>query len=316
MPAAPRRPMKRRIALVVRPPTEGEKLAELKRAVAGLRAEGHHVVVRRTAGEGDARRLARSAAGGRWDVVVAAGGDGTVNGVVNGLARVSPGPALAVVPLGTANDFARGLGIPLDISDALRVAAEGRQISVDVARVNRRCFINVSTGGFGAGTARNAGRGLKRLLGGVAYVLRGARNLLDFRVCHAAFRIDGRIVHDGAFILFAVGNARQTGGGTMVTPLANVDDRRLDVTLVRGMSRLRFIALLPSLRAGRHLNHKGVSSYRARRVEVRTRGKVGVNADGEPVAGPIFRYDLLEHRLPVMVPREAAIAVKANRAAP
>lgn len=294
--------MNRRIAVVVRPPREGEKLAELRRAIAGLRAEGHRISVRRTRRAGDARRLARSAAAAGWDVVVAAGGDGTINEVVNGLVRAPHCPALAVVPLGTANDFAHGLGIPLDIGEALRVGVEGRQLAVDVARVNRRCFINVSTGGFGARTTRQARGGMKKNLGGLAYLLSGARNLVEFRLHDAAFRIDGRIVHDGPFVFFAVGNSRQTGGGTPVTPLADVDDGRLDVTLVRGMSRLRFISLLPRLRAGTHLDHPCVFSYRARSLEVQAHGTLRVNADGEPVMGGTFRYGVLKRKVRVMVP--------------
>lgn len=311
LPAAPRRLMNRRIALVVRPPREAEKLADLRGAVAALRAQGHRIAVRRTRRAGDARRLARSAAAAGWDVVVAAGGDGTINEVVNGLVRAGHDSALAIVPLGTANDFARGLGIPLDIGEALRVAVSGRELAVDVARVNRRLFINVSTGGFGARTTRDAAGGLKKKLGGLAYLLSGARNLVKFRVRRAAFRVDGRTVHDGSFIFFAVGNSRQTGGGTPVTPLADVDDGRLDVTIVRGMSRLRFIALLPKLRAGTHLDHPCVYSYRARSLEVRARGGLGVNADGEPVAGGTFHYDVLKRKVRVMV-----AGGNENRAAP
>jgi YegS/Rv2252/BmrU family lipid kinase len=195
--------MKRRIALVVRPPTDEAKLEEVRSAVSALRHDGHRIAVRLTFEAGDARRYARAAARSGCDVVAAAGGDGTVNEVVNGLVASRSGTALAIVPLGTANDFAKGLGIPEDVGSALRVAAEGTARPVDIARVNRRCFINVSTGGFGAATSQSAGRGLKKHLGGLSYILNGAKKMRDFRVRSAVFRVDGDIVHAGAFVFFA-----------------------------------------------------------------------------------------------------------------
>ncbi|HSJ10820.1 MAG TPA: diacylglycerol kinase family protein [Longimicrobiales bacterium] len=294
--------MNKRIALVVRPPTEETRLAELRAGAESLRRSGHDVAIHMTGKAGDARRMARDAALEGCEVVVAAGGDGTVNEVVNGLARAGRECALAVVPLGTANDFARGLGIPPDIASALRVAADGTAVPADVARVNRRCFINVSTGGFGADATQEASRSVKRRLGQLAYVIRGARKILDFRNARGLFRADGRVVHDGEFAFFAVGNSSMTGGGTMVAPRAEVADGQLDITIVKGLSRLDFMALLPDLRAGSHMESPDVLYLRAHRLEVETAGDVAVNADGEAVAGTTYRYDLLGRPLLVMRP--------------
>lgn len=285
--------MKRRIALIVRPPAEESRLEELRAAVEALRREGHRIAVRVTFESGDARRFARSAACNGWDAVVAAGGDGTVNEVVNGLARADRQIPLGVVPLGTANDFATSLRIPGSAEGALRLAAVGSPRPVDIGRVNRRCFINVSTGGFGAHESQSAGRGIKKHFGGLAYVVRGVRNLARFEVRHGAFRVGGEVVHEGGFVFFAVGNARQTGGGTPLTPLAKIGDGRLDIMLVRGVSRLQFISLLPHLRAGTHLESCHVSYYRTDEFAVETDGDVLVNADGEAVAGRSFHYDVL-----------------------
>lgn len=292
--------MKRRIALVVRPPADESRLEEVRAVVEGLRGEGHRVWVRVTFEAGDARRFARSAARAGVDVVVAAGGDGTVNEVVNGLARVRARTSLGVVPLGTANDFAASLGIPEEIEAALMLAATGKARAVDVARVNRRCFINMSTAGFGVETSQATGRGLKKRLGGLAYVLSGVENIVSFDVHHGTFTMDGDIVHEGGFVFFAVGNARQTGGGSPLTPLAQVGDGRLDIMLVHEMSRLQFMALLPELRAGTHLDNPHVSYYRADEFVVETREPLSVNADGEYVAGESFRYDVLPRPLYVI----------------
>jgi lipid kinase YegS len=297
--------MKRSIALVVRPPADGRKMAALRSAVDALRGRGHRVRVRLTFEAGDARRYARSAARCGWDVVVAAGGDGTINEVVNGLAAAGGTAALAVLPLGTANDFARGLGIPPAMDAALRVAAEGARECMDVARVNRRCFINVSTGGFGAAATRSADPGFKRYLGPLAYLVRGARQLVAYEAVPAAFEVDGRIVHDGPFAFFAVGNARQTGGGTRITPRADTADGMMDVVIVGDVSRLDLLSLLPDLRLGTHLESPHVHYYRAQRMRVTPAGRIAVNADGELVAGRGYAYDMLPRGQSVMVPPEA-----------
>jgi lipid kinase YegS len=293
--------VKRKIALVVRAPVEESRLEELRAAVAAVRACGHQVRVRVTFEAGDARRYARSAALGGCDVVAAAGGDGTVNEVVNGLAAVDSATALAVVPMGTANDFARGLRLPDDLADTLRLAAEGRTEHVDVARVNRRCFINVSTGGFGAAATQSAPRRAKRRLGALAYMLSGARKLVRFEAASGVFRADGEVVHRGRFVFFAVGNARWTGGGTRVTPRADRGDGKLDIVVVTGDSRLDFLTLLPDIRAGTHLDSPDVIYLRADTLEVEAEEPIAVNADGEHIAGRHFSYGLLERMLPVVV---------------
>jgi diacylglycerol kinase (ATP) len=277
-------------------------MEEMRAAVAAVRRRGHRVRVRLTFEPGDARRYARGAARAGCDVVVAAGGDGTINEVVNGLAAAGGSASLGVVPLGTANDFASGLGLPEGLEASLRLAAEGNARLVDVARVNRRCFINVSTGGFGASAARSVSRRAKRWLGRLTYVAAGARLLARYAPAQGRFLADGRVVHEGDFVFFAVGNARRTGGGTPLTPLADHGDGKLDLMVVCCGSRREFVALLPDLRAGTHLDSPAVSYFRADRFEVHTREPIEVNADGEPVAGRRFRYDLLDRPLPVILP--------------
>ena len=294
--------MKRRIAVIVRPPSDGSRLGALRSAVSSLRQSGYSISVRLTFDAGDGRRFARAAGLAGWDVVVAAGGDGTVNEVVNGIAALEKRPLLAVVPLGTGNDFASAFDLPRRAEAALRVAAEGEPVEVDIAEVNRRCFINVSTGGFGAAVTRAASADSKRRFGRLAYVVSGAKRLFDFHPVHGRFRADGKIIHNGEFVFFAVGNAQRTGGGTKITPRADVGDGKLDIAFVRGISRLDFLALLPDLRAGTHLESPDVEYLRAHTFEVESRESIGVNADGEPVAGQRFRYRLLPKPVSVLVP--------------
>ncbi len=294
-----------RILLIVKP-TDPVRMDALRAGVARLRRAGHEVRVRVPFDGRDVRRFARGGARRGAELVIAAGGDGTVNGVVSGLMSAGlPLPRLAVVPLGTANDFARGRGIPLEVEAALAVAVEGRAVEIDVGRVNRRWFINVSTGGFGVAATQAASGRLKRRLGGLAYVFTGARMLWRLRPEHARFLVDGRTVHHGAFVFFAVGNAVRTGGGTRVAPRADVRDGRLDLTVARTSSRLDFLSLLPDLRAGTHLESPDVLYLRGERVEVRSATPLAVNIDGEPLRARRLVYTLHPQSLDVMVPQGA-----------
>lgn len=289
-----------KITIIMHPRGTPARVEELRRAVSRLRGAGHRVLPRLTFEAGDAARLAHAAARARSDLVVAIGGDGTVNEVANGMVRGRWQPRLGIVPLGTANDFAAGLELPGDLDEALRIAIHGRAIGVDVGVVNRRAFLNVSTGGFGATTSGRTPREAKRLLGPLAYLVTGVKEFVDLEASRGCFRADGELLYSGDFLLFAVGNARRTGGGSLLTPRAELDDGLLDLLLVPALPRLDFLALLPELRAGAHLEQPSILYRRVRTLDVRTTRPLSVNADGEPLRARCFRYRVKGRPLSVM----------------
>jgi lipid kinase YegS len=289
------------IALIAKP-KDPAVIKELQRAAKWLRSQGHEVHARLTFDKHDAIRFARLATRKHADLIIAAGGDGTVNEVVNGIARAEAEtkPRLAVVPLGTANDFAKGLQLPNDIDAAIKLAVEGNPVDVDVAQVNQRCFVNVSTGGFGPDITDEASPKAKARFGKMAYLFTAVRKLTQLEPAHATFTTDDGIMYDGPFFFFAVGNARHTGGGTPVTPCADFSDAQLDVALVTGDSKRDFITLLPDLRAGKHTNDPDVLYVKTRKLEVRATADIAVNADGEPLRGKLFDYRMLDLKLRIM----------------
>jgi lipid kinase YegS len=288
---------------VITKPAAPTALNALRDAIAELRAAGHVVRARMTFEAHDAARFARSAARANADVIIAAGGDGTINQIVNGIMRAgAPHPQLAIVPLGTANDFAKGLLIPQDVGAAVALAVNGNAEPVDIAAVNDRCFINVSTGGFGPDITEESSAKLKRRFGKLAYFFTAVRKLTKLEPYHAAFEADGKTVYDGPFFFFAVGNARHTGGGTPVTPHADFSDAQLDLAVFTGDKRRDFLALLPELRAGEHPHEADVLYLKARDIRVRGQDGFAVNADGEPLRGKEFRYRLIGTRIAVMRP--------------
>lgn len=279
-----------------------EGLAVIREEVARLRERGHEVRPALTFEAGDGCRMARWAAQAGAELVVAMGGDGTVNEVVNGLVEAGRGCRLGIVPLGTANDFAFGLGIPESIPESLAVAVEGARRTVDVARLNERCFVNVSTGGFGATATEDASSETKRLLGPWAYVVTGVRKFTELRPSRARFTTPEGEVYAGEMLLFAVGNGKRTGGGSLLTPRAELDDGQLDVLIVPAMPRMDFLALLPDLRAGTHVDNADVLYFRTPALEVEASEPLSVNVDGEPVREQSLRYSLSDTPLTLMVP--------------
>jgi diacylglycerol kinase (ATP) len=300
------------ISIIINPPSP-EAVEALRRGVERLRAGGHTVHPRVTFEGGDAHRFAWKSAEYGADLVVAAGGDGTINEVVNGLydwidERADDNapvlPRLGIVPLGTGNDLAGGLGIGSgDPEGALLAAVAGEPYRVDVGRVNGRYFLNVSTGGAGAEATDDASAELKRVLGPVAYLITGVKKFVQLNASHARFTADGETVYEGGFLLFAVGNAWRTGGGNWVTADADPADRLLDLCIVEEMSHVDVVRLAPQIRAGRHVHHPKVTYLKVPELLVESEEEMTVNADGEPVTARRFEYGLGAHRLTLMVPK-------------
>lgn len=291
-----------RIIVIVRTRDKMPWMAELRSEVERLRAEGHEVDAHLTFEGGDAVRFAREAGESGADLVIAAGGDGTVNEVVNGIAATEWRGPLGIVPLGTANDFALGLQIPEEVAEAFEVAVSGRDRAVDMARVNDRHFINVSIGGVAAMATGETATDAKNLLGPLAYLVTGVQKLPELEPSPARFTTPDGDRHDGDIMMFAVGNGRRTGAGTLVTPEAELDDGELDVMIVPGMSRMDFMALAPRIRAGTHVDDAEITYFRTARLEVDCGEFLAVNADGEDVAADAYTYEVTGEILTVRVP--------------
>lgn len=297
-----------RITLIINPKSPAT-VTTLQQGVESLRGAGHTVNGRLTFERRDARGFARDAAAEGVDLVVACGGDGTVNEVVNGLQDFlrapgqsqHPAPRLGIVPLGTGNDFAGAYGIPEEPEDALAVAVIGLPRRVDIPTVNGRAFLNVSTGGIGAEATDETPDTAKRFLGTFAYAITGVRKLVELRATPARFSA-AEMLFEGKFLLFAVGNGRRTGGGNWLTPRAELDDGLLDLCVVPEISRMDFVNLLPLLRAGAHVDHPEVLYWQVPRVEVVAAEELSLNADGEPLRGQRFEYNISPYPLEISLP--------------
>lgn len=259
----------------------------LRHLVEWVREKGHNVRVRVTWEPGDAEALAREATAAGTEVVVAVGGDGTVNEVINGLDGSDV--ALGIIPLGTANDFARQTGIPLDVDHAMDVILQREPQRIDTAMLNDRRFLNVSSGGVGAEATAETPPEAKEALGMLAYAITGIRKLVDLAPHRARFKAPGLDL-DTEFLLFAVGNGRTTGGGTTITPRASVTDGLLDVCIVETMPRADFAKLVLRVRHGDHVGDEGVHYVQVPSIDISAAESISVNVDGESSGARRLQY--------------------------
>lgn len=310
----------RRATLIVNPVAgadEGEDwLPELE---ARLRRVFADLTVVVTTGPGHATTAAASAVESGCTHVFSAGGDGTLNEVVNGLAAHSPRSSitLGIIPLGTGNDFAAALGIPRDIGVALSLLEADDAIDVDICRLNSRYFINVSAGGFIAEVSDAASETLKTVAGQLAYILGGAQVIWTFDPFHAeiTFAPDAaplgkpgaplRMSHD--LLAFAVCNAPLIGGGRLIAPEARFDDGQVDVCLIEAMPLLEFVNVLRLVADGAHVEHERVQYVRTSALTLRFDRALKVNTDGEVIVTERCEYDVLPGALRVLAGRRGML---------
>lgn len=240
-----------------------------------------------TIGEGDGTLAAEQAVREGYDHLFVAGGDGTLNEVLNGVAAV-PGAlsrvVFGIIPLGTGNDLATALGYPEDIEGALDRLLSSTPIAVDVGLLNGRHFLNVSGGGFIAEVSDAVDTQLKSIAGRLAYLIGGAQVLLTHEAISTRVTWNDGVrggTRDFQLHAFAVCNSRQIGGGRLIAPDAVIDDGLLDVCLIEAMPMIEFVALLRRVSSGDHIEDERVSYFRASHIELAFDRTVKVNTDGQ-----------------------------------
>ncbi|HEY2377177.1 MAG TPA: YegS/Rv2252/BmrU family lipid kinase [Gemmatimonadaceae bacterium] len=260
---------------------------DVRHLIDWVRAKGHVVEAHVTLEAGDATAMTAAAARAGADAVIAVGGDGTVNEVINGLDGFDT--PVGIIPMGTANDFATQAGIPADADHAMDLILHRKPARIDTASLNGRRFLNVSTGGVGAEATAETPSEAKESLGPLAYAITGVRKFAEFEAYRASFR-GGDFSFDGEFVMFAVGLTRASGGGTLVTPNASVTDGLLDVCVVESMGRADFARLLLKIKRGEHLGEPGVHYAQLPSVVIESDRPLSVNVDGESMDATRLDY--------------------------
>ncbi|MCJ0893367.1 diacylglycerol kinase [Rhodococcus sp. ARC_M12] len=295
--------MTRSVTVLTNPAAGGGRAAQLGRcAVARLRERELNVTAIEGRTPGDALALLEKAVGTGTDAVVAVGGDGLVNLVLQVLAATDT--PMGLIPAGTGNDLARALGLPRD--DAARAAdivADNLTRTIDLGRIGERWFATVLSSGFDSLVTERA-RLLRWPRGPLRYNAAMVLQLASLRKLSYVIEMDDAELRLDA-TLVAVGNGSSYGGGMAICPSARLDDGLLDITVVRGVSRTRLVGLSPTLYRGTHVDLPEVDTYTSTRVTLRCEGIVAY-ADGERIAElPVTAYSVPQ-ALRVFVARGSA----------
>jgi len=248
---------------------------------------------------GDGTRLAREAVAEGADIVVAAGGDGTIGEVLNGL--VGTNVALGVIPMGTGNDFVRSIGIGVDIDKAIYNLLEGVPMAIDVGKTQGRYFVNVAGCGFDAVVAERVNRGFRNLHGTAAYLAAVVQCLLSYKATQIRLTLDNEVVESKA-MLCSIANARYYGGGMRIAPDAMLTDGLFDIVLLEEVGKLEFLWTFPKVFKGTHTTHPAVRIRRSKTVRVESDHPLPVLVDGEILGTTPAEFEMLEGGLTLIGP--------------
>ena len=234
------------------------------------------------------------------NTVIACGGDGTVNEVINGIAGTRT--ALGIVPLGTGNDFAVNMGISKDINLACTIIKERRIKKIDLVKVNDdRFFGGTGCVGFDAEVAAFASRRRKEKSNPfLLHVMGGLLKFVSYKPKTVELRFDGQR-YFGDIMLVAFSNIRSYAKGMVITPQAVSDDALLDICVVRPMPKWKVLSIFPSVYKGTHVNHKEVTLHRSRTVFVQSVRSMDLYADGDFMATTPFRLEVTPKHVDVIV---------------
>lgn len=240
------------------------------------------------------------------DMVIIGGGDGTLNGIINSL--VESKLPLGILPLGTANDLARTLNIPLAIADACQVIAQGHRKAIDLGRVNDHYFFNVASVGVSVEITQKLTRGAKRRWGILAYGLTALKVIAQTRPFHATITVDGESRRVKT-LQIAVGNGCYYGGGMMIANDALIDDQRLDIYSLEVEHWWQIFPLIYHLPQGRQELLPWVRTLRGRSVEILTNKSRKINTDGEIMTETPAIFSVVPQAIEVFVPNPSKHSV-------
>lgn len=292
-------------------------LEPVRAAILAARKHGN-VEVRVTFEGGDIDRLVAEAVADGCQRLVAAGGDGTVNECVSALMRFDEAkrPELAIMPLGTANDFATACTIPIALEQALRLAQTGEARAIDCVKViagaehaegcsfaegSARYFINVASGGFGAKVTAETPVALKNFLGGGAYTLAGIVQALSFAPYQGTIRLPNQQSQEHV-IVGAICNGRQAGGGQQLAPKAMLNNGLLDTIALRHFPMEALPQVLSEL-ANQDTDGEYVRRIRTPWVEWHSDEVMPINLDGEPIAARRIRFEAIPAAIKLVLPQ-------------
>ncbi len=297
----------RRARLIYNPTSGRETIKKnLPYILDRLERGGWETSTHATTGVGDATKAAKVAVEREFDLVIAAGGDGTINEVVNGLCEHPYRPRLAILPTGTTNDFARAIGVPREIETACEIICREFEMPLDIGKVNTQYFINIAGGGKLTELTYEVPSRMKTMVGQLAYYLKGIEMLPSIRPSQVRIEYDGKLF-EGEIMLFLVSNTNSVGGFEKLAPGASMNDGLFDLIILKKTSLAEFIRVVRLAVKGDHLNDPNIIYAKANRIRVYNDEKMQLNLDGEYGGDLPGDFQNLYRHLVVIVPEEMAM---------
>lgn len=260
--------------------------------------------IKLTSKKGQGKELAEEAIAEGFDFLIAVGGDGTLNEVVNG--AYGKDVAIGIIPAGTGNDFARALNMPTDFNAAIEGICSGSVSEIDVGNIDGRLFLNVASIGLDAHIAAEANKIKKYVSGTNAYILALIKGLFTFKGIKVILHLEDKLIQK-EIMLAAFCNGSYYGGGMKIAPEASPSDDLLDICVVERMPKLKLLRLFPTIFKGKHTVFSEVKTYRTKAVSVCIDSSVEVNTDGETTScklgdktSQILQVRIAENKLKVL----------------
>lgn len=273
--------MTKRARLIYNPSSGREEMKKrLPDILQRLERGGLETSTHATIGEGDATVAAAEAVERGFDVIISAGGDGTLNEVVNGMAEKSHRPLLGILPLGTTNDFARALAIPRKWEAACDIISGQFSRPIDVGKVNQRYFINIAGGGSMTELTYEVPSKMKTMIGQLAYYMKGLEKLPRLRPIELYIKSPEMDLHENV-MLFIIANSNSVGGFEKLAPDALLDDGFFDVFILKRCNLVEFIRVVSAALRGEHFNDPNVIYFKTNNIQVTSPDYVQINLDGE-----------------------------------
>ncbi|WP_419959793.1 diacylglycerol kinase [Psychrobacillus sp. BM2] len=290
-------------ARIIYNPTSGRELFKknLPEVLESLEIAGYETSCHATTAEGDAIEAAKKAVENGFDIIIASGGDGTLNEVVAGVSEFEKRPKIGLIPMGTTNDFARAVHIPRDIKKAVEIIIKGDTIPVDVGLVNNRYFINIAGGGRITELTYEVPSKLKTMLGQLAYYLKGIEMLPSINATKVRIEYDGEVFEDEV-MMFLVGLTNSVGGFEKLAPSSSINDGLFSLLILKKLNIAEFIRVASLALRGEHLTDPHVIHKKAKHIKVTSDDKVLLNLDGEYGGTIPATFQNLYRHIEVFVP--------------
>src|SRR5690625_599504 len=269
-------------ARIIYNPSAGREIfkKELPAVLERFEKAGYETSAHSTTGEGDATEAAKIAVERKYDMIVVAGGDGTINEVVHGIAEQDYRPKLGIIPAGTTNDFARALMIPREIHKAVDIILEEHIQALDIGKVNEHYFINIAGGGDLTELTYDVPIKLKAAIGQLAYYVKGIEMLPSLRPASVKIEYDDK-VFEGDIMLFLVANTNSVGGFEKLAPDALIDDGYFDLLILKKTNLAEFLRVATTGLRGNHIDDDLVIYTQAKKIKVTPKKRMQLNLDGE-----------------------------------